>query len=740
MSVKPKIALVITGSVAAIKTGELAACLKTQGFDVAYKVTDAAWQFVEANGKYKISDEQLTEIRAETDTSNSDITLVAPASADYISQMANGKIVFSGDVFVAPAMNFMMWQHPATQANVHKLIEQGVKFLGPVLGPMACKDYGYGRFAEVNAIAAAISDQSHLLHKSINDSLFANLQIPMAVKPNPKKILFIAHENNNDTPSIIRNLQSKGYQVKCVAKPGVDTSNFGIEVCTEHYQLNTSPPGMEHIRLPEWADILLVHPTNSRYLEEMETGSATNFIGCVYLASKAPVFVISTEQQPVLEKHGVRILENYLQLDIAIKEATKELAGKHYLVLTGSPRERVDSFRFYANGKRAEDHGFKAASELVSKGALVSVICPAHSNFRPDGAIINVNGKKIESASDMLAAAQKITAEFDGVLQLANISQLRCPNPVGHKISKTSNDAPNLFEVMGNIDIVSELRTKFSQTPIIGYDVYQERFAVKAVEIPVDVKKLCANYEKNSPIINSPSALNHSAKFENSKKRIVITTSRTEEALTEDGVIITNAFSGRQGQALATAFVKKGWEVVLISGPTNLPDLPDVRNIHVTSMAEMLKATQIETVNHTDAYISAAAIADFSVAEPLAIKLKTDALHTLIMQENASIIGTVAKSNNRPSVVISFAAQSPETILEYATKKFSKLGVDLTVANPIGAGTPAATDPNKNKVYFITADGVDELPVMQKSEVADAIAEKVEEILVQKKLDIAKNA
>lgn len=739
--IKPELNLIITGSVAAVRTGQLAQNLKAQGFNIGYNVTGAARQFVEDKGKYRLSERQLAEINNTGLFSNAQTTLVAPASASYLSRMASGQIKFSGKVFVAPAMNFMMWQHPATQANVKKLIEQGVIFLGPVPGPMACRDFGFGRFAEPNEIAAAIKNEHHLLRNNINEALFDNPKINTAVKADAKKVLLVVQENRSDNAEVIKHLQSQGYEVKCVAAPEVDISNFGVETCKEHYELNTTPPGMEHIRLPEWADILLIHPANEYYLSEMVAGGASSFIGSIYLASKAPVFLVSDKPQPKLAKHGVRILENYKQLGEEIQMAAQELAGKHYLVLAGTPWERVDPFRFYANTRRPENHGAEVAAKLAALGARVTVITPFHSFSKPNGAITSVEGKNIESAIDILNAAKKLEAKFDGILQLANISQMRCPAPATKKHKKNGPDADKLYQVVGNIDVVSELRTQFPEVPLIGYNNNQQRVGVNSSSLTGHVVNACVTHEKKQQKVDNLAKINYATSQEG-KKRAVVTTSRTEELLTDDGVIITNAFSGRQGQAFAQAFANKGWDVTLISGPTEIPDLshPNISNIYVTTMSQMLAAAQREIVKPTDAYVSVAAIADFSMETPLDIRLAPGEAYRIDFKMNPSIVGTVAKSGNRPTIVVSFAAQSPEDILTYAQEKFKVLGVDMTIANPIGDETAAAKDPTQNQVYRITAAGVEELPVMPKTEVGRIIVDDIIAMQAAKKAQPAVGA
>ena len=95
-----------------------------------------------------------------------DLVVVAPASADILAKMARGLaddlastalLATDKPVLVAPAMNVRMWQHAATQANLTALLERGVRIIGPDEGDMACGEFGPGRLAEPDEIAAAIS-------------------------------------------------------------------------------------------------------------------------------------------------------------------------------------------------------------------------------------------------------------------------------------------------------------------------------------------------------------------------------------------------------------------------------------------------------------------------------------------------------------------------------------------------------------------------------------------------------
>jgi phosphopantothenoylcysteine decarboxylase/phosphopantothenate--cysteine ligase len=169
------ILLVITGGVAAYKALDLIRRLKERGADVHVVMTEAAKHFVTPlsvaalsghpvrSDAFNLIDEaQMGHIELSRDA---DLVVVAPASADFIARMANGVasdlasttlLATDKRALVAPAMNLRMWLHPATQRNVATLRADGVAFVGPEDGDMACGEYGPGRLAEPLTIVAAI--------------------------------------------------------------------------------------------------------------------------------------------------------------------------------------------------------------------------------------------------------------------------------------------------------------------------------------------------------------------------------------------------------------------------------------------------------------------------------------------------------------------------------------------------------------------------------------------------------
>ena len=169
-----RILLAVSGGIAAYKVPELVRALTAQGHAVRCVLTEAATQFVSPlvlqtltgqgvrSELFDVSEEgEIDHIRL---ADQSDLIIVAPATADLLARMANGLandlvtsvlLATRAPVLVAPAMNVNMWSHPATQANLECLRVRGVQCVGPEAGELACGWEGLGRMSEPAVIAAA---------------------------------------------------------------------------------------------------------------------------------------------------------------------------------------------------------------------------------------------------------------------------------------------------------------------------------------------------------------------------------------------------------------------------------------------------------------------------------------------------------------------------------------------------------------------------------------------------------
>jgi len=170
-----RILLVISGGIAAYKTLDLTRRLRERGAVVRCVLTEAASHFVTPLSVAALSENRVyQDLFSLTDEAEmghirlsreADLVVVAPATANILAKMAAGiaddlatTLLLATDtqVLVAPAMNVVMWEHPATQHNLAVLRERGVHVVGPATGELACGETGAGRMDEPEAILAAI--------------------------------------------------------------------------------------------------------------------------------------------------------------------------------------------------------------------------------------------------------------------------------------------------------------------------------------------------------------------------------------------------------------------------------------------------------------------------------------------------------------------------------------------------------------------------------------------------------
>ena len=175
MLVGKRILLIISGGIAAYKSLDLIRRLRESGATVRCILTPAGARFVTPLSVAALSEEKVyTDLFSLTDESEmghirlsreADLVVVAPASADIIAKMATGLaddlattalLATDKPVMIAPAMNHLMWQHPATRQNLATLEGRGILRVGPGEGDLACGETGPGRMAESLEILAAI--------------------------------------------------------------------------------------------------------------------------------------------------------------------------------------------------------------------------------------------------------------------------------------------------------------------------------------------------------------------------------------------------------------------------------------------------------------------------------------------------------------------------------------------------------------------------------------------------------
>ena len=201
---------------------------------------------------------------------------------------------------------------------------------------------------------------------------------------------------------------------------------------------------------------------------------------------------------------------------------------------------------------------------------------------------------------------------------------------------------------------------------------------------------------------------------------IIVTAGPTHEPI--DPVrYLANRSSGRQGFAIADALAARGLQVTLIAGPVTLDTPPGVTRINVTTAREM--AVAVDAALPADAAIMVAAVADWRV-ESAGQKIKKSAAGAapvLHLVENPDILATVARSPQRPRLLIGFAAET-ENVIANAEAKLAKKDCDWMVANDVSGDVMGGA---ANTVHIVTKDGVESWVRMAKEAVAQRLAARV---------------
>jgi len=205
-------------------------------------------------------------------------------------------------------------------------------------------------------------------------------------------------------------------------------------------------------------------------------------------------------------------------------------------------------------------------------------------------------------------------------------------------------------------------------------------------------------------------------------KHILVTAGPTHEPI--DPVrVIANRSSGRQGFAIARAAAEAGAQVTLVAGPVALETPPGLRRVDVETAEQM--ASAVFAALPADVAILVAAVADWRV-EASPTKLKKGAgppeLHFVPTRD---ILAELGASDQRPQVLIGFAAET-ENVVEQAIAKRSAKRADWIIANDVSGDVMGG---HRNRVHLVTDQGVEDWPEGSKEEVARWLIERIDQRL-----------
>ena len=241
-----RILLIIGGGISAYKSLDLIRKLRERGAAVTPVLTGAATEFVTSLSVAALSGSkvygELFDLTAEAEmghiqlSRSADLVVVAPATADLMAKMAHGlandlasTLLLATDtpVLVAPAMNVRMWDHAATQRNIATLADDGVAFVGPNEGDMACGEFGPGRMAEPMEIVAAVEAK-------LSDGPLKGKRVLITSGPTHEPIdpvRYIANRSSGAQGTALANaLSALGADVVFVTGPADVAPPSGVEV------------------------------------------------------------------------------------------------------------------------------------------------------------------------------------------------------------------------------------------------------------------------------------------------------------------------------------------------------------------------------------------------------------------------------------------------------------------------------------------------------------------------------
>ena len=234
--INKKVLLIICGGIAAYKSLELIRLLKKNGTNIKTILTKSGSEFVTPLSIVSLSQSKVyqdlfsLEDEAEMDHISlsrwSDLILIAPATANTISKLANGisddlassvALASNKKIFIAPAMNVRMWEHKSTKDNIKKLKSYNYKLIGPEIGDMACGEYGEGKMSEPASILKELNNYFDILNSN------SKYKAIVTAGPTHEYIDPVRYITNKSSGKqgyeIAKSLSKKGFETTLISGP-----------------------------------------------------------------------------------------------------------------------------------------------------------------------------------------------------------------------------------------------------------------------------------------------------------------------------------------------------------------------------------------------------------------------------------------------------------------------------------------------------------------------------------------
>jgi phosphopantothenoylcysteine decarboxylase / phosphopantothenate---cysteine ligase len=410
-----KVALGVSGGIAAYKAVEVLRGLQRAGCEVRVAMTRRACEFVQPltfralSGSHVVVDDYASDnpdpIAHITFSQTVDLLLVAPATANILAKFANGiaddflsstYLAATAPVIVAPAMNTTMWEHPATQRNLEILRKDGVSIIEPDAGEMACKTIGPGRLSEPERIvAAALGLLSKATNGPIQDLVNEHLLITTGgTREEIDPVRFISNRSSGRMGyALAEAAQKRGARVTVIA-------------------------GITTVQPPDQVKVIRAPSAKEMYQAvKQELVTASVFIGAAAVSDYRPA-----------KRSAQKIKKNQESITLVLERTTDILGDvaatrRDGLLVIGfaaetenllaNAREKLKSKHLdaiIANDVTQNDAGFDAATNLVTiirRGTQASIQLPLISKLEAADRILD-EVVRLRKDSANLSAHQKI--------------------------------------------------------------------------------------------------------------------------------------------------------------------------------------------------------------------------------------------------------------------------------------------------------------------------------------------
>ncbi len=389
---KHRIGLGVTGGIAAYKAVEVMRLLQKSGCEVSVAMTRHATEFVRPLTFRALTDKHVIvddydpanpdPIAHINFSQNTDLLLIVPATANIIAKFANGiaddflsstYLASTAPVLVAPAMNTTMWENPATQRNIEQLKKDGVRFVEPVAGELACKTVGTGKLEDVENIVSQGLDILRSAERGVRNE-----------DPTTKE-----HEKTRNTQvlsnpqSAIRNPQSQDLSgevilitvggtreaidpVRFISNHSSGKMGFAVaEAARDRGAAVTVVAGVTSVDPPAGVKVV-----NGVSAEEMHAGvmkelpAATVFVGSAAVADYAP----ANAAEGKIKKDGrdFMILELKKTRDILADVSKNRSNGQ---IVVGFAAETSDVVGYARSKMQKKGLDMVVANDITAKGA-----------------------------------------------------------------------------------------------------------------------------------------------------------------------------------------------------------------------------------------------------------------------------------------------------------------------------------------------------------------------------------